>query len=56
MADAQAFLADVINFTGTGSYLSGKAGQQALIDQANFYANLLDKYNNNTCVDYTGYP
>jgi hypothetical protein len=49
-------LADVINFTGTGSYLSGKAGQQALIDQANFYANLLDKYNNNTCVDYTGYP
>jgi hypothetical protein len=56
VADAQAFLADVINFTGTGSYLSGKAGQQALIDQANFYANLLDKYNNNTCVDYTGYP
>ena len=56
VADAQAFLANVINFTGTGSYLSGKAGQQALIDQANFYANLLDKYNNNTCVDYTGYP
>jgi len=56
IADAQNFLANTINFTGTGSYLSGKAGQQALIDQANFYAGLLDKYNNNNCVDYTGFP
>lgn len=56
IADAQDFLANTINFTGTGSFLSGKNAQQALIDEANFYANLLDKYNNNTCVDYTGYP
>ena len=48
--DANALLVQ-LNFNGTGSYL-GKGANATLIAKANNYATLLDKYNNNVCVNY----
>jgi hypothetical protein len=48
--DANALLVQ-INWTGYGPFL-GKGANKTLVAKANNFATLLDKYNNNQCINY----
>jgi len=56
ITDAQALLVQV-HYNGTGtSDIGGKNADATLVAKANLFNSLLDKYNNNQCVNYVPGP